>query len=93
MPKLNHVTSPATAPSATPLGGARIPTHLDQPLSLEDDDVVRTMRQYGHKGPITREDYIGFIHAKGEPEEWSPEQEADLPEELRDWSQFENMGE
>jgi hypothetical protein len=71
MSKLNHVPSPATVPPSTPLGGARITTHLDQPLSLEDDDVVRTMRQYGHKGPVTREMYIGFIHA-GEPGGESP---------------------
>jgi hypothetical protein len=89
MSKLKQLPSPGIAPPSTPIEGARIPTSLNQPLDIEGDDVVRTMRKYGHKGPITREEYIGFIHGKGEPEEWGPEQEADLPEELQDWSLFE----
>jgi hypothetical protein len=89
MSKLKQLSSPKTAPAATPLEGARISATLDQPDDFEDDDVVRTMRKYGHKGPVTREMYIGFIHAKGEEKNWSPEDEADLPPELQDWSQFE----
>jgi hypothetical protein len=89
MSKLKQSSSPGIAPPSTPIEGARISTILDQAADIEDDDVVRTMRKYGHKGPITREEYIGFIHGKGEPKDWSPELEADLPEELQDWSVFE----
>jgi hypothetical protein len=89
MSELKQSSSPWIAPPSTPLEGARIPAVLDQPLDIEDDDVVKTMRNLGHKGPITRELYIGFIHTRGEEKNWSPEDEADLPEALRDWSVFE----
>lgn len=35
---------------------------------------------------VTREQYINFIYMGEPPEEWTAEDEADMPEELRDWS-------
>jgi hypothetical protein len=34
--------------------------------------------------PVTRENYIAFVYGDdGIPEDWTPEHEAELPEELR----------
>jgi len=41
--------------------------------------------------PVTRENYIAVNW--GEPvQEWTSELEAELPEELQDWSRFEVKG-
>jgi len=38
---------------------------------------------------VTRENYIALAYPDGPPSPWLPEHEAELPEELQDWSQFE----
>jgi hypothetical protein len=55
---------------------------------LENDRTVRSMRQWGFTGPITRQDYLDWIHAPGDPQEPSAELESMLPTLLRDWDQF-----
>jgi hypothetical protein len=54
---------------------------------LENDDVVRTMREFGFTGPITRKDYLEFIGV--DPNKRDAEMESLLPSHLQDWSQFE----
>jgi hypothetical protein len=60
---------------------------LDPPLPGEDS-VMRSMRRWGFTGPITRPDYLDFIHASDDPQEVSAELESMLPLALQDWSQF-----
>jgi hypothetical protein len=55
---------------------------------LENDRTVRWMRYWGITGPITRQDYLDWIHAPGDPQEPSAEMESMLPTLLRDWDQF-----
>jgi hypothetical protein len=49
---------------------------------------MRTMRKFGFTGPITRQDYLDFIHATDDPQEPSAELESMLPQLLQDWSRF-----
>ena len=49
------------------------------------DDVTELMRESGV--PITRENYIDAAWG-GEPPPWNAELEAQLPEELQDWSLY-----
>lgn len=51
--------------------------------------LLKTMRT---QGPITREDYIGTNWAGLDVSNWSFEDEAELPEELQDWTLFEAKG-
>jgi hypothetical protein len=60
--------------------------HLEE--ELEKDRTVRAMRKWGFTGPITRQDYLDFIHATDDPQEPSAELESMLPQLLQDWSQF-----
>jgi hypothetical protein len=39
--------------------------------------------------PVTREKLIDMNWPDGKPDPWEADNEADLPEELQDWSQFE----
>jgi hypothetical protein len=55
-----------------PAGGSR--------PRFDDDGIVRSMRKYGI--PITRENYIAYAYGDW-ADEWCPEFEADLPEELQ----------
>jgi hypothetical protein len=55
---------------------------------LEKDRTVRAMRKWGFTGPITRQDYLDFIHATDDPQEPNAELESMLPQLLQDWSQF-----
>jgi hypothetical protein len=50
------------------------------------DPVIELTRKAGI--PITREEYIYTAYMGQPPEEWTAELEAELPEELQDWSQF-----
>jgi hypothetical protein len=59
----------------------------DPPLPGEDR-TMRTMREFGFTGPISRQDYLDFIHASDDPQEPSAELESMLPLHLQDWSQF-----
>lgn len=43
--------------------------------------------------PVTRESYIAAAYGGDMPDPWTAEDEAELPEELQDWSQFEGMAE
>jgi hypothetical protein len=52
---------------------------------FERDSTVRYLRKYGHEGPITREDYIGFNWAGCSLKDWGFEHEADLPMLLQCW--------
>jgi hypothetical protein len=47
--------------------------------------IVDWMRR--HNIPLTRERYRALAHFPDLPPDLSPEEEADLPEELQDWSQ------
>jgi hypothetical protein len=40
-------------------------------------------RRWGFTGPITRQDYLDFIHAPGDPQEPSAELESMLPRSLQ----------
>lgn len=53
------------------------------------------MNQHGHddlianylvknKIPLTRENYLGIAYPDGLPAEWGPDDEADLPESIRE---------
>jgi len=53
---------------------------------MADDVLVRSMRKNGQ--PVTRENYIALAWPEV-PVPWLPEHEAELPEELQDWSVFE----
>lgn len=57
-----------------------------------EDSVIKSMRQWGFKGPITRQDYLDAIHATDDPREPSAEMESLLPLHLQDWSQFKKKG-
>lgn len=37
---------------------------------------------------LTRKNYIALNYLGELPDDWTPEDEADLPEELQDWSLF-----
>jgi hypothetical protein len=49
--------------------------------------LVRTMKKHGI--PVTRENFIG-LNWLDQPKEWTAEHEAELPEHLQDWSQFDD---
>ncbi|HEX8836689.1 MAG TPA: hypothetical protein VF748_07120 [Candidatus Acidoferrum sp.] len=52
---------------------------------IQDDDVVQSLLR--NNLPLTRQNYIE--QAWGEvPVPWTAEHEAELPEQLQDWSQF-----
>ena len=50
-----------------------------------DDGIIRSMKKYVI--PITRANYIEFAYGCSE-DNLDAELEADLPEELQDWSRF-----
>jgi hypothetical protein len=54
--------------------------------TLADDPLAVFMRK--EKIPLTRENYIALNYLGELPEDWTPEDEADLPAELQDWSRF-----
>jgi hypothetical protein len=58
--------------------------------SEQEDRTIKLMRKYGFTGPITRQDYLDFIHATDDPQEPDAEMESLLPLHLQDWEQFEN---
>jgi hypothetical protein len=53
---------------------------------LADDPLAAFMRK--EKIPLTRENYIALNYLGELPDDWTPEDEADLPAELQDWSLF-----
>jgi hypothetical protein len=56
---------------------------------VKEDRIMRTMREFGLTGPITREDYyLNFLHATDDPQELDAEMESLPPEHLQDWEQF-----
>jgi hypothetical protein len=56
---------------------------------VKEDQTMRTMREFGFTGPITREDYLNFIHATDEdPQPLDAEMESLLPEHLQAWEIF-----
>jgi hypothetical protein len=55
---------------------------------VKEDRTMRTMREFGFTGPITRQGYLDFIHATDDPQEPSADLESMLPEHLQDWDQF-----
>jgi hypothetical protein len=70
------VSMPASLHELTPSERAR--------LQLEDP-ILHAMLEDGI--PITRENYVEFNLGE-QPEPWTAEHEAELPEELQDWSAF-----
>jgi hypothetical protein len=58
-------------------------------MGKSQENLIATMRAAGI--PITRENYIA-ANWGSEPPEWNRELEAELPEELQDWSLFETVG-
>jgi hypothetical protein len=55
---------------------------------FERDGIVQHLRKLGHKGLITREDYIGFNWAGCSIRPWTAEHEDSLPALLQDWDRF-----
>jgi hypothetical protein len=55
-------------------------------LAAEGEPLLQAMIQ--RDAPVTRESYIQMVYGKEEPEEWTPEHESNLPQELQDWSAF-----
>jgi hypothetical protein len=55
---------------------------------VKEDQTMRTMREFGFTGPITREDYLNFIHASDDEQPLDAEMESLLPEHLQDWELF-----
>jgi hypothetical protein len=58
-------------------------------VTIKEDRTMRTMREFGFKGRITRQDYLDFIHAADDPQELDAEMESLLPRHLQNWKQFE----
>lgn len=54
--------------------------------TLSDDPLVALMRR--EKIPLTRKNYIALSYLGVLPDDWTPKDEADLPEKLQDWSLF-----
>lgn len=52
--------------------------------TLDNDPVVGLMREAGV--PITRAGYIDIAYGTTPPQPWTVEDEAELPEELQDFS-------
>jgi hypothetical protein len=52
-------------------------------------DLLDMMKRAGIK--ITRENYIDCAYGVDIPDPWTPEHEAELPEELQNWSQFKSV--
>jgi hypothetical protein len=50
----------------------------------KEDQTMRTMREFAFTGPITREDYLNFIHASDDEQPLDAEMESLLPEYLQD---------
>ena len=51
-----------------------------------EDPILAQMRRWGVEP--TREAYIELNWPELEPDEWTAEHEADLPEQFQDWSRF-----
>jgi hypothetical protein len=49
-------------------------------------EVLHWMKR--HDLPITRENYIKLAWGSSIPDPWTPDDEAELPNELQDWTQF-----
>jgi hypothetical protein len=47
----------------------------------EPDYVLNLLKQY--QLPLTRDNYLGLAYPEGLPEEWGAENEAELPQEIR----------
>ena len=47
----------------------------------EPDYVLNLLKQY--KLPLTRDNYLGLAYPEGLPEDWGAENEAELPQEIR----------
>jgi hypothetical protein len=72
---------------------ADVPDELQDWSQFEiEDQTMKTMREFGFKGSISRQDYLDFIRASDDLQEPSAEMESMLPEHLQDWSQFEKKG-
>jgi hypothetical protein len=56
------------------------------------DDILGMMKTALGSEPVSRDDYINFVYGKDLPDEWTPEHEEQLPEELQDWNRFEMRG-
>lgn len=55
-------------------------------LSAGQRAVIALIKMDGD--PVTRESYIAVAYGPDMPDPWTAEDEAELPEELQDWSQF-----
>jgi hypothetical protein len=58
----------------------------ETPTGTGDDTVTRLMTRYNI--PMTRENYLHMAYGSDLPEPWGAELEANLPQQLQDWSQF-----
>ena len=47
----------------------------------EQDYVLSLLKQFNL--PLTRENYLGLAYPEGLPQEWGAENEAELPQEIR----------
>jgi hypothetical protein len=54
--------------------------------TLSDDPLAAFMRK--EKIPLTRKNYIALTYLGELPDDWTRENEADLPDKLQDWSLF-----
>jgi hypothetical protein len=55
---------------------------------VKEDQTMRIMREFGFTGPISREDYLNFIHASDDEQPLDAEMESLLPEHLQAWELF-----
>ena len=58
----------------------------DLPSTDDEYPLLAYMKAWGIE--ITRESYIALDNMGEPPEDWTPEDEEELPPELRDWSIF-----
>jgi hypothetical protein len=70
-------------------GSRKLMREAGIPLIPMDDVVLELLHEL--KMPVTRENYLKIAYLGDPPEEWGAELEAELPEELRDWSQFDEL--
>jgi len=76
----------STTPSSLP---PEEPERFD-PQYGGDRTLLNTMEDDGD--PITRASYIALAYGNTPPSPWLPEHEEELPDELQDWTIFEEFG-
>ena len=74
-------------PKSQPQADGSLQTGRNTDQANDPDPILARLKELG--GPVTRDRYLGLACVGTcKKEDWSAEDEADLPEELQDWSRF-----